>query len=55
MTEIDRQFLEACDRYILAKEEGRRSTTEYRKMRAIWSKRVRLKAAQRRAAQKVAA
>ena len=55
MTDLDRQFLEACDRFTQAKEERRPTSTVYREMRALWSRRVKAKAALRQSAQKVAA
>ena len=55
MTDLDRQILEACDRFVRAKEEKRPTGTIYREMRTLWSRRVKARASARRAAQKVAA
>lgn len=38
--ELNRQYIEAADAYVRAKEEGRKCSTEYRKLRKLWAGRV---------------
>ena len=38
--ELNRQYIEAADAYVRAKEERRPTSTEYRKLRKLWAQRV---------------